>query len=794
MRSKVGRLINLCAVLLILSTLVSAAISRAAPLLTPGVGPTLPNPILFVTQVPVPADFTTIGSVFGNHRAAMDSVSRGGDLWIRYPDGTLKNLTAAAGYGSAGFQGENAIAVRDPAVHWDGNKALFSMVIGAPTQRYQVKTFYWQLYEISGLTPNDTPVITKVPNQPANYNNISPIYGTDDQIIFTSDRPRSGEEHLYPQLDEYESAPTNSGLWRLNPTTGDLRLLNHAPSGDFTPMIDSFGRVVFTQWDHLQRDQQADADKADPTSYGTFNYADESAGAAALYNDRTEVFPEPRGGYVPAGSNLNGHTFNHFLPWQIHEDGAEAEILGHLGRHELHGYIPATLNDDPTIFEYYGQVSRFNPNSITNMLQVKEDPTTPGLYYGIDAPEFSTHAAGQIIRLSIPPTVNADHVAVTYVTHRSTASYDDTPVAEHSGLYRDPLPLTDGSLIAVHTTSTRADANEGTRENPLSRYAFRLKTVTSAGNDYAAASQVLTPGLTKSVNWWDPDEQVTYNGELWELQPAEVRVRTRPARLTQEVPGPEQQIFAQAGVDIGELQAYLAQNNLALMVTRNVTTRDDFDRQQPYNLKVFGSNTQTLAADKQPGDKIYEVAHLQIFQADLIRGMRPNNSGEPRAGRRVLAQPLHMAAAIAANPPNPNGPAGSVVVAADGSVAAFVPASRAMTWQLTDAAGVGVVRERNWISFQPGEIRVCGSCHGLSEKDQAGQLAPTNQPQALLQLLTYWKGQDNPPVSTATPTPLPNTPTPTTTPSAVTPAATAPTATPVISGNVQRYFLPVVQQ
>ena len=174
--------------------------------------------------------------------------------------------------------------------------------------------------------------------------------------------------------------------------------------------------------------------------------------------------------------------------------------------------------------------------------------------------------------------------------------------------------------------------------------------------------------------------------------------------------------------------------------------------------------------------------------------MRPNNSGEPRAGRRVLAQPLHMAAAIAANPPNPNGPAGSVVVAADGSVAAFVPASRAMTWQLTDDAGVGVVRERNWISFQPGEIRVCGSCHGLSEKDQAGQLAPTNQPQALLQLLTYWKGQDNPPVSTATPTPLPNTPTPTTTPSAVTPAATAPTATPVISGNVQRYFLPVVQQ
>src|SRR6187401_2290606 len=70
------------------------------------------NPILFVTQVPIRADFTTIASVFGNHRADIDSVGRGGDLYIRYPDGSLKNLTQAAGYGVAsGFQGESAIAV-----------------------------------------------------------------------------------------------------------------------------------------------------------------------------------------------------------------------------------------------------------------------------------------------------------------------------------------------------------------------------------------------------------------------------------------------------------------------------------------------------------------------------------------------------------------------------------------------------------------------------------------------------------------------------------------------------------
>jgi hypothetical protein len=134
------------------------------------------------------------------------------------------------------------------------------MVIGAPPQQYLWETYHWQIYEITGLGANETPVIRKIANQPASYNNVSPFYGTDDRILFTSDRPRGGEAHLYPQLDEYEEAPTVTGLWSLDPASGDLRLLNHTPSGLFTPSIDSFGRVIFTRWDHLQRDQQADGD------------------------------------------------------------------------------------------------------------------------------------------------------------------------------------------------------------------------------------------------------------------------------------------------------------------------------------------------------------------------------------------------------------------------------------------------------------------------------------------------------------------------------------------------------
>lgn len=717
-----------------------------------GVGPvqaaaaqsiTLPYPILFVTQVPIAADFTTIASTFGNQRASLEAAGRGGDLWIRYPNGNLKNLTASAGWGGTGLlTGTKGIDVRDPSVYWDGTKAVFSMVVGAPNHINDDQgAYYWQLYEITGLGPSDTPVITKVPNQPANFNNISPTYGSDDRIIFTSDRPRNGQPQLYPQRDEYELQPTTTGVWSLDPATGALKLLNQAPSGDFTPIVDSFGRVVFTQWDHLQRDQEADADANAGTPnqncyygnpvgqlpFGTFNYSDETASATYVLTDRTEVFPEPRTCRhdLLNGTNLVGHEFNQFFPWTINQDGTSGETLNHIGRHELAGYIPASITNDPNVYDYYGQVTRFNPNAIANMVQIKEDPLHPGTYYAVDAPEFTSHGSGSVFSLTAPLGLSADHIAVTYVTTRTTAT----------GHYREALPLSDGTLIAVHTVQTDVETGSGF----TSTYAFRLKTLTLGGDGFWTAGIPLTSGISKTFSYWDPYALQSYSGPMWELNPVEVRPRARPSNGTTPLLGPEQQIFNQAGVLPGDLQIYMRQHNLALMVSRNVTTRDDADHQQPFNLHVFGSTTVTTATT----GLIYDVASLQLFQADQIRGFTGGyGNSTPLPGRRVLAEPLHDAAAGAANLPSAD-PVFSVVVAADGSVAAFVPANRAMTWQLLSPAGVPVVRERYWVTFQPGEVRVCTSCHGVNDLDQAHQPAPTNPPQALLQLLKYWQLQGN---------------------------------------------------
>jgi hypothetical protein len=740
--------------LLLLSVIAAGCSQGGTEELTidPAVGP-LPeavltgDPILFVTQVPIPADFATVAAAFGNHLPDPAACGRGGDLWIRYPQGRLKNLTRDAGYGKSGFQGGSSIAVREPCVHWNGQKAVFSMVVGAPAQ-FLPTTSRWQLYEVTGLDADDTPVITKVPGQPTAFNNTAPCYASDGRILFTSDRPRNGALHLYPQLDEYEEQPTNTGLWSLNPATAALFQLNHAPSGVFSPRVDSFGRVIFTRWDHMQRDQQADDDEIAGGTlgiFGTFNYSSEAANSVPTLNN-SEVFPEPRSHWISfindhpgyAGdlrgyaSHLTGHDFSHFFPWQIHQDGTAEETLNHVGRHELQEYVPLSRNDDPNVVSQLA-FSPFtaNPHALRNVFQMREDPNDPGTYWAIDAPEFFTHAAGQVIKLHGPPGLSPDAMTVNPITHPETSDFTDEPTPEHSGLYRSPLPLPNGRVVVVHTSETNKDANEGTSAAPRSRYDFRLKVLELDGR-YSRAGRTLTEGIRKSVEYYNVGELVSYSGELWELDPVAVVARPVPPAPTAPLESAEALVLAEENVSYASLVAYLKSRDLALVVSRNVTTRDRNDEQQPFNLRVSGTQLQTIGA---PGT-IYDVKYMQFFQADQLRGLTFGQQ-TIAPGRRVIAQTMH--GSTLQNPPVPGAPDGSVKIATDGSMAALVPARRAMSWQLTNPTGGGVVRERYWLTFQPGEVRTCVSCHGLSSADQAGHSAPVNKPQALRQLLQYLK-------------------------------------------------------
>lgn len=683
----------------------------------------LPNPVLFVSQFPISGDFATIGSTFANHFPDVAKVGRGGDLWILYPDGSLCNVTREGGFGETDVhQGLSSIAVRDPYVHWDGSKALFSMVIGSGEEQFDDPDTYWQLYELTGLAQGVPVSITRVANQPVDYNNLTPVYGPDGRILFTSDRPRDGRRHLYPQRDEYESTPTNTGLWALDPSTGELTLFDHSPSGVFTPTVDSFGRVLFTRWDHLQRDQQADN-----PSWQAFDFASEEDGAAQLA--AFENFPEKR---INPDPPFQGHRFNHFFPWMINADGTEHETLNHIGRHELHGFFSRNRNDDPNIRDFTLSIEpdTLNENEILNFFHIVEDPSQPGRYYGTEAPEFGSHGSGGIIRFDVPPGADLDQVTVTYITHPSTHNNyggGGEPPPEHTGHYRNPLIMSDGTLISAHTFETGPAGNDGDRANPDPIYDFRLRTLTLSGEHFEGAVALTgASGIARSVTYFDPDVQVNYNGPFWEWSPVEVRVKPQPPVLTEPaLQSPEAQVFADEGVDPEEFRSYLREHELALVVSRDVTTRDKGDRQQPYNLRIDGGTAETLGA----GGIVYDIKYLQFFQGDQVRGY------QGRGGRRVLAREMHQSID---NPPTTGAP-GSVDLAADGSMAAMIPAHRAMSWSLNDPASEAVVRERYWLTFQAGEIRVCASCHGLNSLDQAGGAAPSNPPEALRTLLRHWR-------------------------------------------------------
>jgi Hydrazine synthase alpha subunit middle domain len=702
--------------------------------LSAAAGAAPPHPIVFVTQTPFGQDFTNVMSTFGTHRGTTESAPRGGDLWIRYADGTLRNLTAAAGYGTTP---STQIAVRDPHPHWDGTRVLISMVVGGTTQNDDTPV-YFQIYEVTGFGQAQTVQIRKLA-QPGDYNNVSPIYASDGRILFTSDRPRNGDRNLYPQLDEYETAPTVTGLWSMQPDGSELRILDHAPSGVFTPIVDSFGRVIFSRWDHLQRDQQGDAEieailAGDELPYEAVTYDSETSDSQHAIAPHDEVFPEPRQLF---GSALwddllpteTAHTFNHFFPWAMHQDGTGLEILDHLGRHELANYIAPAR----TYLDYEGV-----EQNVDIFLEIAEDPTAPGTYYGIRCPEFGTRGAGQIVSITAPPGANPDAIAIEYVTHPATASYievGETPEAGHTGMFRDPVVLSDGSLWAAHSSSVYHDAE--TVSNPSypqpytlsSRYDFAIRAVVpgGVGGHLREGARLLAAPIVESVSYFDNDRYrtVNYSGPLWELQPIEVVVRDAPPTSSDALPAIEHGVLGEelGGTQgIEALRAWLASENLALVVSRDVTVRAD--RQQDFNLKIAGSDHQTAA----PGATPKEIAHMQFFEGRQLRGFR-------WAGRRVLARPMSNAP----NPSVPGAPPGAVRVAADGSMAAFVPAGRALSWQSTEPDGTPVVRERYWLTFQPGEIRVCGNCHGLNTADVFGGPAPDNEPQALRELVQWWQ-------------------------------------------------------
>ena len=122
--------------------------------------------------------------------------------------------------------------VRDPHVHYDGKKILFSYRKGGTTT--------YHLYEI-GIDGENLRRLTDGPD-----NDIEPIYAPDGSIVFCSSRCRRFVPCWKTQV---------ATLYRANADGSGIRMLSNNAEQENTPWMLPDGRVLYMRWEYVDRNQ-----------------------------------------------------------------------------------------------------------------------------------------------------------------------------------------------------------------------------------------------------------------------------------------------------------------------------------------------------------------------------------------------------------------------------------------------------------------------------------------------------------------------------------------------------------
>jgi len=122
-------------------------------------------------------------------------------------------------------------AVRDPQVHYDGERILFSY--------RRAGGHHYNLYEIR----SDGTHLRQITRGP--WDDIEPAYLPDGDIVFCSTRCK---RYIGCWL-----APSAT-LHRCNPSGGSIRMLSSGAFTENTPAVLPDGRVLYTRWEYVNRD------------------------------------------------------------------------------------------------------------------------------------------------------------------------------------------------------------------------------------------------------------------------------------------------------------------------------------------------------------------------------------------------------------------------------------------------------------------------------------------------------------------------------------------------------------
>ncbi len=124
--------------------------------------------------------------------------------------------------------------IRDPVVHYDGRRILFSYRKGAGE--------HYRLYEIR----SDGSALRQITD--GEYDDIEPIYLPDGDILFVSSRCRRVVNCHTTEV---------AVLYRCDPNGANLRPLSSNNEHDNTPWLLPSGQVLYTRWEYVDRNQMA---------------------------------------------------------------------------------------------------------------------------------------------------------------------------------------------------------------------------------------------------------------------------------------------------------------------------------------------------------------------------------------------------------------------------------------------------------------------------------------------------------------------------------------------------------
>jgi len=160
---------------------------------------------------------------FGHHSRNYNNMQYGRDGgWLRWLDlrtGTVRDILADPKGG-----------VRDPHVHYDGKRVLFSYRKGGSR--------HYHLHEI-GAGGEGLRQLTEGP-----HDNIEPIYLPDGDLMFCSSRCNRFVQCWFTQV---------AVLYRCGPDGQNVRLLSANVEQDNTPWMMPDGRVLYMRWEYVDR-------------------------------------------------------------------------------------------------------------------------------------------------------------------------------------------------------------------------------------------------------------------------------------------------------------------------------------------------------------------------------------------------------------------------------------------------------------------------------------------------------------------------------------------------------------